>query len=260
MSRSTSNAWFCVRALSCITVLAVIAWGCAAGGGNQGDFPGGKTAANANLSPEQCLANGQIVQAANGNPSDSGGYIIRPGDQLELDFYLNPEFNDQVSVRPDGKVTLRVVGDQKAAGLTPQQLALNLDKAYESELRSPGVSVHVRNSPFRQVFVQGEVSKPGAFPLESGMTALQAITEAGGLTADAGSSAVLIRRDACGVPRGQKFNVATAMDDPSKGEDVALMPRDIVVVPRSGIANLDLWVRHYIRDLLPVTPYLPIPL
>lgn len=209
------------------------------------------------MSPEQCMANAEIQQTALADPNS---YIIQPGDDLSIDFYLNPEFNDQVAVRPDGKVTLRMVGDLKAAGLTSAQFANVIDKAYTSELRSPDAVVHVKNMPSRQVYVQGQVSKPGAFPLETGMTALQAISEAGGLTEDANSSAVVIRRDACGTPHPIRINLASASAHPDKGEDVALASRDILVVPRSTISNMDLFVKKYIRDLLPIQPYATVPM
>lgn len=214
-------------------------------------------AAPIGLSPEQCVARAQIYQAATAADQD---YIIQPADQLDIDFYLNPEFNDSVTVRPDGKITLRVVGDIQASGLTPVRLANELNRDYVRELRSPGAIVHVKNMPGRLVYVDGQVGKPGAVPLEPGMTALQAIADAGGLTDEAGSHAVLIRRDACGTPAGSKIDLKAAVKDPGSEEDIALAPRDILTVPRSGIANLDLWVAQYVRNLLPVQPYAPLPL
>ena len=89
------------------------------------------------------------------------------------------------------------------------------------------------------------------------MTALQAIASAGGHTDEASmSDVVLIRRDACGRADGSKLDLASATATPDKGEDVLLMPHDTLVVPRSKIANMDLFVKQYIRDLLPVQPYL----
>jgi protein involved in polysaccharide export with SLBB domain len=175
---------------------------------------------------------------------------------LAINFYLNPEFNDEVPVSPDGHITLRLIGAVPAAGLTPPQLAANLDKAYLTELRSPDTAVIVKNMPGRQVYVQGQVNHPGAFPLEPGMTALQALADAGGVTSDAANNSVLlIRRDACGRPSGERLDLASAVDNPDKGEDAALMPYDVLVVPRSTIANMDLFVQQYIRGLLPIEPY-----
>ena len=205
------------------------------------------------MSPEQCEANAKIETSATQDP----GYRIQPGDQLGLDFYMNSEFNDTVTVNPDGKVALRMVGPIQAAGLTPDQLAVSIDKAYSSELRNPGAVVHVHNMPGREIYVEGQVEKPGAFPLQPGMTMVQALALAGGVTDNADAqSTVLIRRDACGQPQGSKVDLASAIDKPGTAADVALMPHDVVVVPRSRIANVDLWVKQHIRDVLPVEPYL----
>jgi len=115
--------------------------------------------------------------------------------------------------------------------------------------------------PSRAVYVQGRVSKPGAVPLQPGMTVMQAIANSGGFADDAGEgSVVLIRRDMCGTPHGTKLDLKDAVDTPGGGEDVALLPKDIVVVPRSAIGNVDLFVQQYIRGLLPVQPYMPLPL
>jgi protein involved in polysaccharide export with SLBB domain len=233
----------------CVAVCAAI-YGCAASSGQRGDVEG--HAQNAGIAPEQCLTNAALQTA-----SDQQNYHIQPGDQLAINFYLNPEFNDQVSVEPDGKIVLRLVGSLAAAGMTPAELAGEIDKAYLTELRSPDASVEVKNMPGRQVYVQGQVNHPGAFPLEPGMTALQAVADAGGLTEGAADkNVVLIRRDACGRPTGERLDLASAAGDPGKGDDTALMPYDVLVVPRSRIANMDLFVKQYIQGLLPVQPYL----
>ena len=247
-----------VTAVGAALCLAAVLAGCSSGTDQtmRGDLRPAHLSSD-KLSPEQCMAGGEIEQAT--ARSDNEGYVIQPGDTLSVDFYLNPEFNDEPTVRPDGKVTLRLIGDIQAAGQTPAQLAMSLDKAYQSELRSPDAAVHVKNMPSRQVFVQGQVSKPGAFPLEPGMTALQALSQAGGLTPEAAKNAVLIRRDLCGQPHGIQVDISNAQGQLGKGEDVALMPRDILVVPRSKIANMDLFVTQYMRDLLPVQPYIGFP-
>jgi protein involved in polysaccharide export with SLBB domain len=235
-------------ALCRLVVIACFIAGCSASA-SRGDIKGDSPTAG--LPPEQCLSAGAI-QVSN----DPQNYHIQPGDQLAINFYLNPEFNDEVPVSPDGHITLRLIGAVPAAGMTPSQLAAQLDKAYLSELRSPDAAVIVKNMPGRQIYVQGQVNHPGAFPLEPGMTALQALADAGGVTSDAADdSVVLIRRDACGRPSGERLDLASAVDSPDKGEDAALMPYDVLVVPRSRIANMDLFVQQYIRGLLPVQPY-----
>src|SRR5690242_8831052 len=112
-----------------LSICALILYGCSASA-SHGDVAGDHEAAK--VSPEQCLTGGALMTA-----NDPSNYHIQPGDDLSINFYLNPEFNDEVSVRPDGKITLRLIGAVPAAGLTPTQLAAQLDQAYLSELRSP---------------------------------------------------------------------------------------------------------------------------
>jgi polysaccharide export outer membrane protein len=220
----------------------------------------GRGSAPSSMPAEQCEALGQIHQSALQDPRDAN-YRIQDGDQLGIDFYLNSEFNDTVTVDPEGKIALRLVGPLAAAGFTPDQLATSINKAYQRELINPGAVVHVRSMPSRQIYVEGEVTKPGAFPLQPGMTVVQAVALAGGTTPEsAPNSIVLIRYDACGQPQGSKVDLASAVKNPSAGEDVALMSQDVLVVPRSTIANIDLFVKQYIRDVLPVQPYFNMPM
>jgi polysaccharide export outer membrane protein len=237
------------------TLCALSLAACSSSSSNHGDEPGRPDAQQAAvMNPEQCLANGAHFQAAS---LDDAGYRIQPGDQLAIDFYLNSEFNDNVSVQPDGRIVLRLVGPLQAAGMSPGQLSTEINQAYAKELKNPSATVHVQNMPSRQVFVEGQVNHPGSFSLQPGMTASQAIASAGGQTDEAElANVVLIRRDACGRADGSKIDLASATTTPDKGEDVMLMPHDTIVVPRSRIANMDLWVKQYIRDMLPVQPYL----
>jgi protein involved in polysaccharide export with SLBB domain len=189
-------------------------------------------------------------------------YKIQPGDDLAISFYLNSEFDTDVTVRPDGKIGLKLVGDQQARGLTPAELSAELDKAYSNELRDPGVSVLVKSSPSRVVYVQGQVDHPGAVPLQPDMTALAAIAQAGGLSDGANPDAIiLIRRDMCGQPHGEELRLGAVLGHKTETpgqEDVELLPGDLLVVPRSKISNIGLFVKQYVKDLIPIQPYLPI--
>ena len=240
----------------CASAIAVALGGCSADNAQTRGESGDKQFASTAMSPEQCAANAGIQESA--SQQENADYHIQSGDSLALDFYMNTEFNDNnVTVDPNGKVVLRMVGPVQAAGLTPNQLASSINQAYRNELRNPGAVVHINNMPNRQIYVEGEVAKPGAFPLQPGMTAVQALALAGGVTVDsAPNKTVLIRRDACGQPQGSNVDLASAIKKPGSSEDVALMSHDVVVVPRSGIANFDLWMKQHVRDALPVEPYL----
>jgi polysaccharide export outer membrane protein len=243
------------KMIVCASAIAVALGGCSAQSQNHGETGDKQFASESKpMSAEQCAANASIQEAAVTQDSD---YRIQPGDTLALDFYMNSEFNDTATVDPNGKIVLRMVGPIQAAGLTPDKLAASIDKAYSNELRNPGAVVHLNSLPSRQIYVEGEVTKPGAFPLQPGMTAVQALALAGGVTDNSNpQAAVLIRRDACGQAQGTKVDLAAATKKPGSTEDVALMPRDVVVVPKSGIASADLWVKQHIRDILPVEPYI----
>jgi protein involved in polysaccharide export with SLBB domain len=191
--------------------------------------------------------------------SRSADYRIQPGDRLGISLYLDPEFNEKVTVRPDGKIDLLVVGEVLASGKTPVQLSAELDRFYSVELLHPDASVKVINSPGEVVYVAGEVSHPGVIPLRAGMTALQAITASGGLTDNAGANhVVLVRHDIYGETVREELDLSEVLSKPTSDEDAALAPTDIVIVPRSGIANVDLIVKQYIKDVLPFQPYAPI--
>jgi polysaccharide export outer membrane protein len=208
-----------------------------------------------NISPEVCLH----AIAKSTNPDDESSYRIQPGDLLDVHFYMSPEFDDELTVRPDGKIAMREVGELMAANRTSAQLASAINEMYSSELRAPAAIVEVKATPSRQIFVDGQVSRPGAFPLEPQMSAMQAVAEAGGLTDTAApTAAVLIRRNPCGRSVGIGFDLARAAKQPESNQDVRLLPGDIVYIPRSNIGDVDLFVQQYVKNLIPIQPYLPI--
>jgi polysaccharide export outer membrane protein len=187
-------------------------------------------------------------------------YRIAPGDQLDVSFYLSPELHQAATVRPDGDISLPLAGNVHAQGRTPAELEKSLDLLYSLELRDPKSTVRIDKSPWQVVYVEGQVSKPGAVPLQPGMTAIQAIAASGGLTDAAGpSKVVLIRRDACGTAHGERLKLDKVLNQKNNEEDVALLPADIVIVPRSGIAQFDLDIKQYVRDAMPIEMFLTPP-
>jgi protein involved in polysaccharide export with SLBB domain len=180
-------------------------------------------------------------------------YVLKVGDNLDIRFYKTPELNVEVPVRSDGKVSLELLGDVPAAGLTPDELSSDLMKRYAKELTDPRVTVIVRAFG-GQITVSGEVKYPKAVLYANGMTALQAIGEAGGFAETARlTNVVLIRHDGREY-KGYLINAQTAMTGEDLAGDVPLRPSDIIVVPRSRVANANLFVKQYIRDMLPVDP------
>lgn len=181
-------------------------------------------------------------------------YVIQVADHLGIRLYDHPDLSEDVVVRPDGRISLQLVGDVQAAGVEPSALAARLESAYRSEFATPRVTVLVRELGAR-VYVGGEVAKPGPVPLSANLTLVQAVQEAGGFLPSAHlSQVVLIRRDAEGRPTGYALDVRPVIGGLDPAKDVPLQPYDIAFVPPSKIADVNLWVKQYIRDNLPIQP------
>jgi protein involved in polysaccharide export with SLBB domain len=185
---------------------------------------------------------------------DRQPYRIRVGDALDVRFYKTPELNvEKVPVRNDGKISLDLVGDVQAAGLGTDQLSDNLRSAYARELEDPRIVVIVRDFG-GQVFVGGEVGRPAALKYAEGMTALQAIQGAGGFNDKASlGNAILIRRTSDRY-EGYRLVLNEALSGEDYTQDVALKPNDVVFIPKSRVANVNLVVQQYITNNIPTIP------
>ena len=187
-------------------------------------------------------------------PPSSGPYLLQVGDTLDVKFYRNPELNEEVAVRPDGMISLQLIGDVPAAGLTPAGLAATLKQRYAPELTDPEVSVIVKGFAGHRIFIAGEVGTQGAQSLGAGLTLYQAVQQAGGfLTSANREQVILIRRGPDGRTTGRSIDVQAVERGERPEDDVPLLPYDMVFVPRSRIANVNLFVEQYIRNNLPVT-------
>lgn len=186
-------------------------------------------------------------------PYSTDEYRIQIGDVLDVKFYYNPELNDSVTVRPDGRISLQLAPEVMAAGMTPPVLASQLRDRYSGELRNPQVTVIVRSFGSQRCFVDGEVGTPGLVTLTGPLTVMQSIAESGGFKETARYNEVLvIRRTAAKKPYVMTVNLENAINGTDLGQDIFVQPFDIVYVPRSPIANADLWVDQYIRRMIPV--------
>jgi polysaccharide export outer membrane protein len=180
-----------------------------------------------------------------------GDYKIQPGDQIEVRFPLNPELNVVSVVRPDGRVSLKLVGEVMAEGRTPAELGQELKTTYATELRDPEIAVIVRGMAAR-VYVDGHIERPGEYVWSPQITALQAIARAGGFrdTADEERFVVLRRGN-----DGTQQVIQIDLEDEETGEhDVFLAPYDLVVVPSSNVADVNKWMDQYIRQNIPIMP------
>jgi protein involved in polysaccharide export with SLBB domain len=182
------------------------------------------------------------------NPQIQGHpYVLQVGDTLDIKFYRAAELNESVTIRPDGKISLQYVHDIKAEGLEPLELAQELSKRYASELVDPQVTIIVREFANQRVYVDGEVRAPKQVTLRGPLTALQALSEAGGcLTSAEVTQVVLVRYNPKTETREVKMLNLEKVDD-----DVLLEPLDLVYVPRRGISDIGLFVDQYIFSLIP---------
>jgi polysaccharide export outer membrane protein len=156
-------------------------------------------------------------------------YRIGPQDVLQIDVWKEPEITRTIPVRPDGKISLPLLHDVQAAGLTAMQLAVNIRDGLTKYLNSPQVTVTVTQINSRRVFVTGEVNKSGALPLLPGMTVLQALASSGGFTQFAKEKGIYILR----TENGKQVKLPYNYKDVLKGtkEDVPLQAGDVIVVP-----------------------------
>jgi len=194
-------------------------------------------------------ANAFTTQAA------AGQYRLQPGDELDIRFYYNPELNTSVLIRPDGRVSLPLANEVQAAGLSPSELTQRLRSAYEAELRRPELTVIVRSFNAQKVFVGGEVQAPGVIQAIGPMTVLQSVTQAGGFKESARVNEVLVIRRDPAAPTSNPIvipvNIETVIDGTNTAEDIALLPYDVIYVPKSPIANVNKFVDQYIRQNIP---------
>ncbi len=180
-------------------------------------------------------------------------YRINVGDELDIKFFYNRELNENITVRPDGRISLQLVHEIMAAGLTPAELTNLLVKKYATEIKEPEITVIVRSFSAQKVYIDGELNKPGVLELIRPLTVLQSISRAGGLKDTARlHEVIVIRRQADNKLLIIPVNLEKAIDGTDMGQDIYLTPYDIVFVPKSPVANLNQWVDQYIRKNIPI--------
>ena len=185
---------------------------------------------------------------------DEPGYRMYPGDVLDVAVPSAIELNRTVTVQPDGRITLPMIPAAMAADRSVPDLNANLTALYATQLRRPDVEVTVKTATPLKVFVGGEVDKPGVYDMPGDINALQAVVMAGGFkTSGKRHQVVIIRRGPDGRPMMRTADLRSAIYNPGKADAVPLRRFDIIYVPRTAIAEVDLFVQQYLRDSLPIT-------
>jgi polysaccharide biosynthesis/export protein len=159
------------------------------------------------------------------------GFVIGPEDVLAVHFWRDQEMSGDVTVRPDGMITLPLVGDIRAAGFTPELLKHEIEKAASRLITEPSVTVAVKEINSRKVFITGEVTKPGPYSLSGPRTVMQLIAVAGGLLEYADKDNIVVLRTTSGQQKSYKFRYSDVSRGRSLEQNIELQPGDTVVVP-----------------------------
>ena len=159
------------------------------------------------------------------------GYVIGSEDVLTIVFWRDKDLTGDYRVRPDGKVTLPLLNDVQAAGLTPDELRANLTESASKFVQEPSATVIVKEIHSRKVFITGNVAKPDSYPLNGEMNVLQLIAQAGGLLEYADSKNIVVIRTDEGRQKHFKFNYKDVINRKRPEQNITLKPGDTVVVP-----------------------------
>jgi polysaccharide export outer membrane protein len=171
-------------------------------------------------------------------------YLLRPGDIVQLQYRLTPEFNQSVTVQPDGYITVNVGGEIQVSGLNMTQAHDLIVAKESSRLKDPELTLILEEFTRPYVVVAGEVSKPGQIEIRDQMSALSAIMMAGGFTNGAKSGQVIVfRKFNDSLAEVRQLNLTRVTKTAQLEHDLALQPGDIVYVPHDRISRL----QHYMQ-------------
>jgi protein involved in polysaccharide export with SLBB domain len=194
-----------------------------------------------------------LVQFAPCRAQEPAPYRVQINDVLEFLFFKNTDLNQTRIVGPDGLVALQLIGSVRVVGRTVQDITNEVTTLYAKELVNPQVTVAIKEFSGLKVYVGGEVAEPGIQIYRGGLTALQAVVAAGGFLKTAKTENVLlIRQGPNGKPIGTILDLKSVLKKGQFRRDVGLAPTDIVFVPRSNIANVNLFIEQYFRNMWPI--------
>jgi polysaccharide export outer membrane protein len=185
-------------------------------------------------SPEKVAAQASPVRSADtsAKPMGEAEYKIGPQDVLRIDVWKEPDISSRaIPVRPDGKISLPLLNDVQAAGLTTMELAASIREGLRKFINNPQVTVTLTEINSRRVYCTGEVLKPGALSLLPNMTALQALSSCGGFTQFARIKSIYILRVEDGKQVQHPFNYKDVVKGKKPEDNILLQPGDVIVVP-----------------------------
>jgi polysaccharide biosynthesis/export protein len=190
---------------------------------------GAQEATNKKQSPNVPAAAG--TTAASKPAVADPNYLIGPQDVVDISVWKEPDLSRLVPVRPDGKISLPLLNDVQAAGLTPAQLAAQITSNLNKYMTNPQVTVIVSQINSQRIYILGEVTRAGGYALLPDMTVLQALSDAGGFTAFANPKKIYIIRQGSGKQEKIPFNYKDVVGGKDPAQNVVLKPGDTVIVP-----------------------------
>jgi polysaccharide export outer membrane protein len=171
-------------------------------------------------------------------------YVLHPGDVLDVQYRYTPEFNQTVTVQPDGFISLEIGGDLKVSGRNLEQVRNVILTKARTRLASPELIVVLKEFQKPYVVVAGEVVQPGKFEMREQLTALQAVLLAGGFKDSAKSSQILVfRKLNADMAEVKSLNFKTLKRTSDLENDLTLQAGDMILVPRNRISKIE----HYVR-------------
>jgi protein involved in polysaccharide export with SLBB domain len=180
-------------------------------------------------------------------------YVLQNHDVVEIKFAYESQLNELVTIRPDGMISLQLIDEVKAAGLTPAELDSTITEKYSRVLQSPEIAVIVREFASQKVYVGGEVANPGIIALNQEMTALEAIVSAGGFRETAEpKSVIVISRSPKNTRLVRTVNMQNVLDGVGTEQELLVKPFDVIYVPKTAVAKVDKFVDEFIRKMIPV--------
>ena len=163
--------------------------------------------------------------------TDDPNYVIGPQDVIDVNVWKETDISRTVPVRPDGKISLPLLNDVQAAGLTPTQLGAQITASLKKFVTDPQVTVIVTAINSQRIYVLGEVTRPGAFPLLPGTTVLRGLSSAGGFTQFAKMKGIYVLRLENGKQVKYPFNYKDVVNGKHSEQDIVLKAGDTIVVP-----------------------------
>jgi polysaccharide export outer membrane protein len=159
------------------------------------------------------------------------GYVIGPEDVLSIVFWTEKDLSVEAAVRPDGMITVPLINDISAAGLTPDELRERIQTAASKFVEDATVTVVVTAINSRKVFITGMIASPGQYPLAAPTTVMQLIALAGGIQEWADEKKILIMRTENGRQVAKRFNYKDVSEGKNLAQNIDLLPGDTVVIP-----------------------------